>query len=107
MPDRGEVWFVSFDPSVGAEIQKTRPAVVISNNVANRALNRIQVVPLTSSVVRLYPSEAYVTLRGEQRKALASQLTTVSKERLLTRIERLSSPDLLAVEDAIRVQLEL
>jgi mRNA interferase MazF len=104
---RGEVWWVNFDPSLGGEIQKERPAVIVSTDLANSFLNRVQVVPLTSNVGRLYPSEAYVEVNGRQHKAMADQIATVSKRRLRNRIGRLSRADMEAVEQAIIVQLDL
>ena len=104
---RGEVWWVNFDPSVGGEIQKQRPAVIVSNDASNKHLNRVQAVPITSNVDKLYPSEAYITLNGEQRKALADQITTVSKTRLKNMMGRLSSADMKKIEQAIRLQLDM
>jgi mRNA interferase MazF len=105
--ERGEVYWVAFDPSVGGEIQKTRPAIVLSNNAANLALNRVQVVPITSKTDRLYPGETYVEVRGERRKAMASQLATASKLRFGTRLGILDATDMQRVEAAVAVQLGL
>ena len=104
---RAEVWWVRFEPSSGGEIRKKRPAVIISNDAANRYLNRVQVVPMTSRIDRIYPSEAVVRVNRRQSKAMADQLTTVSKERLTTRMGRLSGSDMSKVEHALMVQLAL
>jgi len=104
---RGEVWWVSFEPSLGGEIRKKRPAVIISNDAANRYLNRVQVVPMTSRTDRVYPSEAVVKVNRRRSKAMTDQLTTVSKERLTNRMGRLSAQDMSRVENAVMVQLGL
>ncbi|HUD55961.1 MAG TPA: type II toxin-antitoxin system PemK/MazF family toxin [Terracidiphilus sp.] len=105
--ERSEVYWINFDPSLGGEIQKTRPAIVLSNNAANLALNRVQVVPITSRTDRVYPGEAIIELKGAKRKAMADQLTTVSKQRLGNKLGALSSQDMTRVEAAIAVQLAL
>lgn len=104
---RGEVWWVNFEPSMGGEIKKKRPAVIISNDTANKFLNRVQVAPLTSKVKRVYPSEALVTLNEQPNKAVADQLTTVSKQRMINRAGVLSFDDMHYVEQAVKVQLGL
>ena len=107
MMKRGEVWWVNFDPSIGGEIHKQRPAVIVSNDAANQFLNRVQVVPLTSSVSKLYPSESYVTFRGKKVKAMADQLTTVSKKRLINPAGSISSTEMECIGQAITTQLNL
>jgi mRNA interferase MazF len=106
-PRRGEVWWVAFDPSLGGEIRKTRPAIVVSNDTANHLLNRIQVIPITSKVERLYPAEAYVNVGGARHKAMADQLTTASKQRLRRKAGSIEPKDMAGVERAIKIQLGL
>jgi mRNA interferase MazF len=101
------VYWVDFDPSRGGEIQKRRPALIVSNDAANRVQNRVQVVPLTSSVGTVHRWEALVHVSGIPSKALADQIRTVAKERLTGLAGVLSPREVLAVEQALRVQLDL
>ena len=104
---RGEVWWINFGATSGGEIKKVRPAVIISNDIANKYLNRVQVVPLSTNVQNIYPSEAKVTVNGKLQKTMADQLTTVSKRRVINKEGKLSPIDLRAVENVVKVQLGL
>lgn len=102
---RGEVWWVEFDPSVGSEIRKTRPAVIVSNDAANRNLARVVFMPLSSNSGRQYPGEAVVSVDGQSNKAMADQIMAADKARLKSQLGMVSKADMHAVEDAICVHL--
>jgi mRNA interferase MazF len=88
-------------------MKKQHPAVIISNDAANKHLNRVQVVPLSPRVERIYPCEAKVRFQGQAGKAMADQLTAVSKLRLVRKDGELSTDEMRAIGRAIRLQLAL
>ena len=104
---RGEIWWVSFAGSLGGEVRKTRPAIIVSNDLANLHANRVQVVPLSTNTVKIFPCEAKVLILGQESKAMADQLTTVTKEKCTGRIGVISDSEMRAVEIAMRIQLGL
>ena len=104
---RGSVWWVDLDPTRGAEIRKTRPAVVLSGNGLNRARRTIVVVPLSTGPMPHPPIVVATPSAGDGSVAVCDQLRAVDKTRL-TRMERvLSREDLRAVEDGVRAVLQL
>jgi len=107
LPRRGDVYWVALDPTVGSEIKKTRPAVIISNNSCNAFGARVVVLPLTSNVDSLYPGEAMVAIDGKPARVLGDQIRSLDKSRLRARIDTLSHDELAAVEEAIRITLSL
>ena len=104
---RGDVWWVDFDPAVGGEIRKTRPAIIISNDSANTYMNRIQVIPLSTRIGKLYPSEVLVTVSGTKQKAIIDQIATASKLRFKSYLDRLHPKDMEAVENIILLHFDL
>jgi mRNA interferase MazF len=102
---RGEVWWVEFDPAVGTEIRKTRPAVIVSNDAANRHLARVVVIPLTSNIDRIYPGEALVMINGLPSKVMSDQIMAADKKRLKAMFATLSGSDLKKLELALCLHL--
>ena len=109
---RGDIVRVRLDPSEGREIRKTRPAVIFSNNAACRFDSVVQVVPITALPDRtLRPYEARVATKPsgltKPSRAVANQIRTVAKHRIVKRIGRLSPPELEKVDRAVSIQLGL
>ena len=92
---RHEVWLVNLDPTIGSEIQKTRPAVIVSPNDLNAHLNTVVVVPITSG--RLYPFRVATKIQGRDGAAAVDQVRTVDKRRLVKRLAVLKDENANAV----------
>jgi mRNA interferase MazF len=104
---RGSIWCVEFDPAVGSEIRKTRPAIIVSNDTANQYLSRVVVIPLTGNISRVYPGEAVVTVGGAKNKAMSDQIMSADKSRLKNKIGELSDTDITSLENALKEFLNL
>jgi mRNA interferase MazF len=92
---------------MGTEIQKTRPAAILSNDSCNRHGSRVVVVPITGNVETCYPGDAVIVVRGKPSRALGDQLRSVDKSRLRSRIGRLTQAEIEALEEAVRITLDL
>jgi len=113
---RGDIVTVNLDPAVGAEAGKIRPAVVVSNDVADATAARlgrgvITVVPVTSNIARIYPFQVLLlasqTGLARDSKAQAEQVRSVAVERIGTRMGRLPAAVMRELDDALRVHLSL
>lgn len=109
---RGDIFYADLNPTIGSEINKMRPVLIVSNDANNRAASTITVLPITSNVSRVYPFE--VLLLPEQSglpkhsKAQAQQIRTISKERLRgDALGNLSAAYMRKTEEAMRLHLEL
>lgn len=104
---RGDVYWVNLDPTIGTEVQKTRPAVIVSNNVQNSVSTRVVVIPISSSVKKLYPFEAKIALNKKPSKALTDQIRAVDKERLRGIICHLDFAEVQEIDKALKLTLSL
>lgn len=107
MPRRGEVWWVRLDPTLGSEIAKTRPCVILSSSIINERRRTVVVVPLSSSPQASPPLLVPIQCGGHDVVAVTDQIRAVSKERLDQCMGTLSLEHLEAVEQGVRDVLEL
>ena len=112
VPRRGEVYVVNFDPTMGAEIKKTRPALVVQNDIANRYSPIVIVAAITSQFEEpLYPTEVLVKAPegglGDDSVVLLNQLRSIDKGRLVRRLGSLKSDTMGQVERAMLISLGL
>lgn len=108
-PKRGEIYLVSLDPTIGSEINKTRPGLIISNNINNEFSQTLTVIPITSKVSKVYPFEVFLsslkTGLGRDSKAKCNQIRTIDKKRLIKVLGKISSEKLREIEKALYLHL--
>ena len=96
---QAQVWWVNLDPTVGSEIRKTRPAVIVSPDELNAHLNTVVVVPLTSG--RAYPFRIPTKVGGKDGVAAVDQVRTIDKRRLTKKISTLKPAAMKPILDAL------
>lgn len=106
-PKRGEVYWVKLDPTIGSEINKTRPALIISNDSGNEYGQRVVVAPITSSVKKVFPFEVKVEIAEKEGKVLLDQLRSIDKERLSKKIAVMDYETMKLVNKALKIVLDL
>lgn len=104
---RGDVWWVALDTGQGSEIKKTRPCVVLTNDILNRLRKTVVVVPLSTAAKPHPPITVAVNCQGRPTVAVIDQVRAVAKHRLQSRIETLDSKDLSAITRALSTILEI
>jgi mRNA interferase MazF len=104
---RGEVWWVNFDPSQGMEIQKCRPAVILTVNALNKARGTVVVVPLSTSAKPRPPIVVALPSAGKSSVAVCDQLCAADKRRFGNKICELSSQDMALLSDSMKIVLGL
>jgi mRNA interferase MazF len=107
IPERGDIWWVALDPTLGSEIRKTRPCIVMSVKVLNERRRTVIVVPLSSSPKASPPILISITCGGQPAVAVSDQIRAVAKERLRSRLGAVSLQELAALEDGLRQIMQL
>jgi mRNA interferase MazF len=109
---RGDIYFANLDPTVGSEIKKTRPVLIVSNNAANKSSTAISIVPLSSQITRVFPFEVFLKAAesglSKDSKAMAQQIRTLDRLRFSSIRSGFVPPSqMLNIDNALRLHLSL
>ena len=109
---RGDIWLVNLDPTIGHEIKKSRPAVIIQNDVGNKYSPITIVAPITSqNIEKVYPIEVFLTRRGsgleKNSKVLLNQIRAIDKRRLIKKLGKADYEMMNKINNSIKISLGL
>lgn len=106
-PQRGDVYWIDLEPTIGTEIKKIRPCIIISNNIHNKKMPRIVAIPVTSNITKLYAFENIITINGKAGKVMVDQIRCFDKQRLRGKLCTLNFEALIQIEASIKLCLGL
>ena len=106
---KGEIYWANLSPTVGSEIAKTRPVLIVSNDINNQFAATVSILPITSTTTKIYPFEVFLP-KGEgnltnDSKAKANQIRTIDKQRIGNKIGRIGESKLNEIENAVLIHL--
>jgi len=112
MMKRGDIFYADLSPTVGSEVNKRRPVLIVSNDANNRAASTVTILPITSNITKVYPFEVALSQvesgLPKDSKAQAQQIRTIAKERISGQpAGRLKPEKMRVVDEAIRLHLAL
>ncbi len=109
---RGDIYFANLDPTIGAEIKKKRPVLIVSNNANNKMAKTVTVIPITSNVKKIHPFEVMLKIQDSKlpknSKAQCQQIRTISKMRIQTKkVGQLNQDGMIKIHAALKIHLDL
>ncbi len=102
-PKRGDIYWVELDPTKGKETQKTRPGLIVSNDIGNEVSNVVMIAPITSKTDNVYPFEVKISLKDKPAKIMLNQCRAIDKSRLKGKIDSIDSATMKNVVEAIKI----
>jgi mRNA interferase MazF len=106
-PKRGDIFWVKLDPTIGSEIKKTRPAMIVSTDLQNQYSNLIIIAPITSKIKKNHPFRVPITIAGKEGKILINQIRSIDKRRLSKQLAMCEPATLRLVDEALKIVLDL
>src|SRR3990172_11657649 len=109
---RGEIWLVNLDPTIGHEIKKSRPAVIIQNDLGNKYSPITIIAPITSqNTEKVYPIEVFLARKvsglDKDSKVLLNQIRAIDKRRLLKKLSKIDAETLEIISEALAISLDM
>jgi mRNA interferase MazF len=106
-PRRGDIFWVTLDPTIGSEIQKTRPAVIVSNDYQNQYSTLVIIAPITSKMNKMLPFDVPVEIAGKKGRILLDQVRPIDKKRLSKQMALCEQKTMQLIDAALKIVFDL